>query len=453
MSRCRHIMLPSASLTAILIGVLVLTSVDASPGCGKVSPWPRGILSGGTVEVPGGAGPSREPLVRSYFVRVPEGYDPNHRHPLLLFFHGWGGDAKTIAENDELGTLGSQEGLIVVHAVGMADVSPSWGEAPSFTWGSWNGSGTVASPGPDGPICAPSADATPCYNSCGHCRDHCWWTTCADDIAFVGSLLDQMESTLCIDTARVVASGFSNGGIFLYELAAHHATSRRLAAIAPVAGLPHFGFNRPPASPTLLFGLWGRDDSEVPGFQLSHSRHHGKHPEAATVSEDGYYYTPVEHVIERWTTAASQRGPRRKFSTPFDGQDGLSCSGSHAREGELPAVVACTWDGGHSWPGYWYPAPKKPGEFALASRLIVQVLLPRLSDSRRGQSYHMPFANVNSMISYAATQIFLVVLILGLLCCIAWRYVKQREWLHTGEVCASYSSMPRERPEEGACTA
>ena len=46
--------------------------------------------------------------------------------------------------------------------------------------------------------------------------------------------------------AEVWAAGGSNGGMFLYELAADPRTASRLAGIVPLCGLPHNGLNRPP---------------------------------------------------------------------------------------------------------------------------------------------------------------------------------------------------------------
>jgi len=52
------------------------------------------------------------------------------------------------------------------------------------------------------------------------CADTCWWTTCEDSVAQVVALLDELGALLCLDTRRIHATGISNGGVFLYELAA-----------------------------------------------------------------------------------------------------------------------------------------------------------------------------------------------------------------------------------------
>jgi polyhydroxybutyrate depolymerase len=57
----------------------------------------------------------------------------------------------------------------------------------------------------------------------------------SDDVAFVGQVLDDAEATLCVDRARVFATGFSEGGFMASTLAC--GLSDRIAAVAPVAGL------------------------------------------------------------------------------------------------------------------------------------------------------------------------------------------------------------------------
>ncbi len=56
-----------------------------------------------------------------------------------------------------------------------------------------------------------------------------------DDVLFVNDLLDALERELCIDTARVYATGFSNGAFMASKLAC--AMPDRIAAIAVVGGI------------------------------------------------------------------------------------------------------------------------------------------------------------------------------------------------------------------------
>ena len=55
------------------------------------------------------------------------------------------------------------------------------------------------------------------------------------DLAYVSALIDQVESTQCIDTSRVYAGGFSDGAVMASLLAC--TMSDRFAAIGAVSGL------------------------------------------------------------------------------------------------------------------------------------------------------------------------------------------------------------------------
>jgi polyhydroxybutyrate depolymerase len=55
-----------------------------------------------------------------------------------------------------------------------------------------------------------------------------------DDLLFVGDLLTQLQRTLCVDSRRIYAMGFSNGGGLTAVLACTYST--RFSAFASVAG-------------------------------------------------------------------------------------------------------------------------------------------------------------------------------------------------------------------------
>ncbi len=55
------------------------------------------------------------------------------------------------------------------------------------------------------------------------------------DLVYVNAMLDQLESTLCLDTSRIYATGFSDGAIMTSTLACTMAD--RFAAFAPVSGI------------------------------------------------------------------------------------------------------------------------------------------------------------------------------------------------------------------------
>ncbi|MGZ6144254.1 MAG: alpha/beta hydrolase family esterase, partial [Myxococcales bacterium] len=56
-----------------------------------------------------------------------------------------------------------------------------------------------------------------------------------DDVRYLRELVRELESELCLDRARIYATGMSNGAILSYRLACD--ASDLIAAIAPVAGV------------------------------------------------------------------------------------------------------------------------------------------------------------------------------------------------------------------------
>src|SRR5689334_19433834 len=88
-----------------------------------------------------------------------------------------------------------------------------------------------------------------------------------DDIAFIRALIDQLESTTCVDPSRVYATGVSNGGGLTARLGCE--LSDRIAAIAPVAGgyatLPPCH----PDRPVSVLEIHGTQDAAVPYSQVA----------------------------------------------------------------------------------------------------------------------------------------------------------------------------------------
>ncbi|WP_150957334.1 alpha/beta hydrolase family esterase [Microbacterium testaceum] len=86
----------------------------------------------------------------------------------------------------------------------------------------------------------------------------------ADDVAFTSALLDEVESRLCIDTARVFAAGMSNGGGFVSLLSC--ALPERIAAFAVVSGAVYPATNPPcpDAPPVPVIEFHGTADDVIP---------------------------------------------------------------------------------------------------------------------------------------------------------------------------------------------
>ncbi|ETS79325.1 hypothetical protein PFICI_09178 [Pestalotiopsis fici W106-1] len=132
---------------------------------------------------------------RTYMYFMPEKYDHSKPNPLILSFHGASRTADWQADLDRLTDPYFNKDHVVVYPQAL-----QYGSTSSYIY--WQGS--------------PNATA--------------------NDVAYVGKVLDEVESELCIDTSRVYATGKSQGGGMVGVLACDTAASQRFAAFSPVSG-------------------------------------------------------------------------------------------------------------------------------------------------------------------------------------------------------------------------
>lgn len=208
-----------------------------------------------------------------------------HRHYYFISMAG-GGDHKS---GLLFGNTASDHGFIVVSMTGLGGThGTSWSLKESH------------GPGPDGATC--TSEATDyCYEDCNceetgiACSDNCWWTTCKDSVQQVKEMLHWMLASFCIDIGTVFASGCSNGGMFLYELASDSNVSHYFAGMASFAGQPLNGFNHGPLHPMSFIGMWGVNDKLVP--PLSNTEDPTKSFDTAS---PGWYYSTARNMTDKW---------------------------------------------------------------------------------------------------------------------------------------------------------
>lgn len=280
---------------------------------------------------------------RTHRLYLPNNYDDatNSPPPLILHFHGWGGNQNSCG--GACSDMALQKGFVVVTMTGYGPNN----------YNSWKIGGSADTLNPLGPTCAPNTNGY-CnqYKQSGcNCNlaNNCWWTTCYDSVEQVLSVLDEMEQTICYDMEQVWAVGCSNGGMFTFELARDERSATRLKGIIPIVGLPHWGFSDGPFVEGIqMMGMWGNNDKVVP--PISNTDEPDK---TMDTSSPGWYYTSSNKVMKDWTEGKGCVGTGQDAIDTDDdwgiGSFGnqLSCTQGCTEKANSDRVVGCIFNGGH----------------------------------------------------------------------------------------------------------
>ncbi len=221
---------------------------------------------------------------RTYLLTVPADVPANA--PLVIMLHGGFGSGSQAEKSYGWDELAASQGFIVAY--------------PNGEGRAWNaGGGCCGAPGRDG----------------------------SDDVAFIASVVADIETSHSIDPTRVFATGMSNGALLSYRLACDTAL---FAAIAPVAGT--IVGDCPDPHPTSVLEIHGLADDSV--------RMDGS-PGAGVASVDGM---PVADVNALWRSANSCSAPSISTVGP------VTTSTASCPEGRTVELI--TIEGaGHQWPG------------------------------------------------------------------------------------------------------
>ena len=186
---------------------------------------------------------SHDNVNRNYLIYIPDSYDSEIDYPLMFLFHGFGGIASEFINTADMRDLAESKNFIVVYPQGL-DLGG--------TGSHWNCSN-------------PSADNK----------------SDVDDIGFIENLIDQLIVDYpVIDSKRIYAAGYSNGGFMSYYLGCN---SKKFAAIGSVAGtMLDDSYQSCYANfPTAMINIHGTDDFDVP-------------------YDGNIYYPSIPDVVDWW---------------------------------------------------------------------------------------------------------------------------------------------------------
>lgn len=236
---------------------------------------------------------------RTYLIHVPKDYDPKKPAPVVLALHGAAMDGSMMVWFSGLNKKSDEAGFIVVYPSGT-------GVGPFRTWNAGGFSGKMA----EGK---------------------------ADDVAFIGKLLDDLGTVVEVDEKRIYACGMSNGGMMCYRLAAE--LSDRIAAIAPVAGTIAMEDYKP-KRPMPVIHFHGTKDKIVP-FTMTKDN-----------SPPFMKLKGVEESIQIWVkhNGCDEKPTTDTLSKEADDLKVTRTCYGNGKDGSEVILVVIE-EGGHTWPG------------------------------------------------------------------------------------------------------
>jgi len=236
---------------------------------------------------------------RTYLLHLPAGRASASGLPLVVVYHGGGGNGRNAARMSGMDAKADRAGFVVAYPNGTG---PALANA-LLTWNAW--------------LC------------CGTALDRR-----ADDVGFTRAMVEAIARDQGIDRRRVYATGMSNGAMMAYRVACEAADV--FAAIAPVAGAQDTDDCRPSA-PVSVIAFHGTADHHV--------KYDGGAPD---VSLDRHPRADKSVA----TTIAFWAWRDRCATPPARSRNGHVLHETYTCESPRTGVELYAIDGqGHAWPG------------------------------------------------------------------------------------------------------
>ncbi len=253
---------------------------------------------------------------RTAIVHEPAGWDGVGALPVVLVFHGGGGNAEGTKGHVGMDAAADAHGFLAVYPEGVG--KRRFGK----TFGTWNGG-----------------------YGCGSAMEQG-----VDDVAFVGQLLDELAARWPVDARRIYATGISNGGVMSLALACGLAD--RIAAVAPI-GSPGAPPDCAPTRPVPVLVIHGTEDTCAPyeGGETCGgcwSRFFEESLGIALDAGDIHGCTGARDQLEAWRVLD---GCPDEPARPFPGTDDAECVRHDGCETGATAALCTIHGGGHTWPG------------------------------------------------------------------------------------------------------
>lgn len=237
---------------------------------------------------------------RYYMIHIPPDYNPVKSVPLLLVFHGAGGNPRSVETMTNMSVKADKEGFIVAYPAGRGyfcfnKIFLTWNVPKGFS----------------------------CQNDK------------SGDIFFIKQLIEELQSKYNIDPKRIYMAGFSNGAALTYKITC--ALSDKIAAAGIISGFfdPEFYTNINPM-PMVIFH--GTKDKNI--------LYNGGRPKKIIDIIERKIDRPLSDTISFWVKNNKCSGiPVREKTGNVVKDSYLNC------ENNADVVLYTLINAGHAWPG------------------------------------------------------------------------------------------------------
>lgn len=252
---------------------------------------------------------------RLYYSYTPESYDPKAEqpYPALIVLHGGGGNALQTSNHVDMNSLADTENFVVLYPEGVGK------KVLGKTFATWNAG-----------------------SCCGQAQEDN-----IDDVAYIKSVLEHASAQYNIDTARIYATGMSNGGIMAHRLACEMSDS--IAAIAAV-GAPGVAPDCKPKRAVPVMIVHGTEDQCAlfeGGDQCGGCWQKAMREGSILNPKDNHFPCMSVTAQEKVWRDINQCGVKQ--SVVFQQGDTMCRQTMDCKEASVMTCVI--YGGGHTWPG------------------------------------------------------------------------------------------------------
>ena len=294
---------------------------------------------------------------RTFTVRLPRGYDPQHRYPVLILLHGMNQDADDMERLTKFDELADKDGIVAVYPVALhgrwnVGVQPQerspmtmgpgghrrYGGYPGGGGGYPGGGGGYPGgggryPGGGGGYPGGGGQQPSSRPSQGERK-----AAPANDIGFFNQMLDQLGSKFPVDPARIYVAGLSQGGFMSMRLGCD--LSDRIAGVAAVGASMPKTMICVPSRPVPMLMINGTSDPVVP---YGGGTEHNLNLATISVENSAKAWAKIDRCAEKPEKSKLPAREKGGMETKVDTYTGCQRSAT--------VVLYSIKGAGNTWPG------------------------------------------------------------------------------------------------------